>query len=207
MPTYIGGLGVLSGDYVKEAGDREFPIVGIGLFYSESHELNENSPEKNNGTIKGAYPRENGLSLAVDDKQNRILISLPIHDRVVWAQVWKWVEGNSSVYLLDTNIPENEQNDRQITARLYIPDKEMRLKQEMVLGIGGSRLLQALKIHPSVYHLNEGHSAFWHWSSLDTKWKGEMLILPKLVLSPPSISLLPITLSFPPAMNYLARTS
>lgn len=159
VPTYIGGLGVLSGDYIKEAADREFPIVGVGLFYSESHQLNENSPEENNG-VKGVDPRENGLSLAVDDKQNRILVSLPIHDRVVRAQAWKWTKGNTKVYLLDTNISENEQNDRQITARLYIPDKEMRVKQEMVLGIGGSRLLQALRIHPSVYHLNEGHSAF-----------------------------------------------
>ena len=159
MPTYIGGLGVLSGDYVKEAADRKFPIVGIGLFYSESHELNENSPEKNNGT-KGTESRENGLSLVVDDKNNRVTISLPIHDRVVRAKAWKWTEGSTIVYLLDTNISENDQTDRQITARLYIPDKEMRIKQEMVLGIGGSRLLQALHIHPSVYHLNEGHSAF-----------------------------------------------
>ena len=132
MPTYIGGLGVLSGDYVKEAADRKFPIVGIGLFYSESHELNENSPEKNNGT-KGTESRENGLSLVVDDKNNRVTISLPIHDRVVRAKAWKWTEGSTIVYLLDTNISENDQTDRQITARLYIPDKEMRIKQEMVL--------------------------------------------------------------------------
>ena len=159
MPTYIGGLGVLSGDYIKEAGDRNFPIVGVGLFYSESHEPNENSPDGNNGT-KWADSRENNLSLAVDEKNNRILISLPIHDRIVRAQAWKWTKGNTTVYLLDTNISENEQNDRKITSRLYIPDKETRVKQEMVLGIGGSRLLQILKIHPSVYHLNEGHSAF-----------------------------------------------
>ena len=159
MPTYIGGLGVLSGDYVKEAGDREFPIIGVGLFYGESHELNENSPEGNN-EIKSQDPQKNGLSPVADEKNNRILISLPIHDRIVRAQAWKWTKGNTTVYLLDTNISENEQNDRKITSRLYIPDKEMRVKQEMVLGIGGSRLLQALKAHPSVYHLNEGHSAF-----------------------------------------------
>lgn len=160
MPTYMGGLGVLSGDYIKEAADRGFPIIGVGLFYSESQQLGENSSGKNNGATKETNPRENGLSLVVDDKQNRILISLPIHDRIVRAQAWKWTKDNATVYLLDTNISENEQNDRQITARLYIPDKEMRIKQEMVLGIGGARLLQALGIHPSVYHLNEGHSAF-----------------------------------------------
>ena len=159
LPTYIGGLGVLSGDYIKESADRGFPIISIGLFYSESHELNENSPEGNNGT-KWTDLRKDSLSLVVDEKNNKILISLPIHDRVVRAQAWKWTKGNAAVYLLDTNISENEQNDRQITARLYIPDKETRVKQEMVLGIGGSRLLQVLKIHPSVYHLNEGHSAF-----------------------------------------------
>ncbi|MBM2818234.1 MAG: alpha-glucan phosphorylase [Parcubacteria group bacterium] len=158
MPTYIGGLGILSGDYIKETGDRNFPIVGIGLFYSESHRLNENSPEGNG--IKGIDLRENGLSLVVDGKQNRVLVSLPIQDRVVHAQAWKWTKGNAIVYLLDTDISENDHNDRQITSKLYIPDKETRVKQEMVLGIGGSRLLQALRIHPSVYHLNEGHSAF-----------------------------------------------
>lgn len=159
IPTYIGGLGVLSGDYVKESADRGFPIIGIGLFYSESHHLNDNSPEENNG-LKKINSKENGLSLITDEKQNKILISLPIQDRIVRAQAWKWIKGKVIVYLLDTNIPENEQGDRQITSRLYIPDKETRVKQEMVLGIGGSRLLQALKIHPSVYHLNEGHSAF-----------------------------------------------
>lgn len=159
MPTYIGGLGVLSGDYVKESADRGFPIIGIGLFYSESHQLNDNSPEENNG-LKKSDSGESALSLVVDEKQNRVLIYLPIQDRIVRAQAWKWIKGNVTVYLLDTNISENEQGDRKITSRLYIPDKEMRVKQEMVLGIGGSRLLQVLKIHPSVYHLNEGHSAF-----------------------------------------------
>lgn len=159
MPTYIGGLGVLSGDYIKETADREFPIIGVGLFYNESYQLNENSPEKINGTRR-TEPRESDLTLVADEKQNRILISLPIHDRIVRAQAWKWNKGNTTVYLLDANISENERNDRQITARLYIPDRETRVKQEMVLGIGGARLLQALRIHPSVYHLNEGHSAF-----------------------------------------------
>lgn len=159
LSTYIGGLGVLSGDYIKEAADRKFPIIGIGLFYSESHQLNDNSPEESNG-VKSIDPQKDGLNLVVDEKQNRILVSLPIQDRIVRAQAWKWTKGNATVYLLDTNISENEQNDRQITSRLYISDKETRVKQEMVLGIGGSRLLQALKIHPSVYHLNEGHSAF-----------------------------------------------
>lgn len=159
MPTYIGGLGVLAGDYIKEAGDKEFPIVGVGLFYAESHELNCNSPEATDG-INCSIPNDNNLSLVVDGEQNRVIVSLPIHDRVVRAQVWMWTKENAVVYLLDTNIPENEQNDRQITSRLYIPDREMRLKQEMVLGIGGARLLRALGIRPSVYHLNEGHSAF-----------------------------------------------
>lgn len=159
MPTYIGGLGVLAGDYIKEAGDRNFPIVGVGLFYAESHEPNCNSPEVTDG-INCAIPKSSDLNLVVDGKQNRVIISLPIHDRTVRAQAWKWAKGNATVYLLDTNISENEQDDRQITSRLYIPDREMRLKQEMVLGIGGARLLRALGIRPSVYHLNEGHSAF-----------------------------------------------
>ena len=117
LPTYIGGLGVLSGDYIKETADREFPIIGIGLFYSESHELNENSPEGNNGT-KWTDSRKDSLSLVVDEKNNKILISLPIHDRIVRAQAWKWAKGNTTVYLLDTNISENEHNHHHITSTL-----------------------------------------------------------------------------------------
>lgn len=159
MPTYLGGLGVLSGDYIKEAADRKFPIIGIGLFYSESHLKNQQQFNESNES-KESYLRKNGLSLTLDGKGKRILVSLFIQDRIVRAQAWKWNRGGAAVYLLDTNISENEQNDRQITSRLYIPDKETRLKQEMLLGIGGSRLIRALGIHPCVYHLNEGHSAF-----------------------------------------------
>ena len=103
MPTYIGGRGGLAGDYIKEAGDRNFPIVGVGLFYAESHELNCNSPEATDG-INCSIPKGNDLSIALDGKQNRVLISLPIHDRIVRAQAWKWTKENAVLYLLDTNI-------------------------------------------------------------------------------------------------------
>lgn len=159
IPTYLGGLGVLSGDYIKEATDRKFPMIGIGLFYGENYSDNRKLSGEPSES-KETYLQNNNLSLALDDKGNRILVSLFIQDRIVRAQAWKWAKGNATVYLLDTNISENEQNDRQITARLYISDKETRVKQEMVLGIGGLRLIRALQIHPCVYHLNEGHSAF-----------------------------------------------
>lgn len=159
MPTYAGGLGVLSGDYIKEAADKNFPIVGVGLFYSENYKSSPDSGEQFN-LIEKTDPERLGLKLAIDKNQKRILVSLSIQDRIVYAQAWKWEKSQVEVYLLDTNINENEQNDRQITSRLYISDKETRLKQEMVLGIGGYRLLKALEMHPFVYHLNEGHSAF-----------------------------------------------
>lgn len=158
MPDYIGGLGVLSGDYTKEVSDRNFPLIGIGLFYRENHSLNENSPEMDNETNE-ANLQKDGLELVTDNNQKRITVSLLIQDRIVRAQAWRWKKGNTTVYLLDTDIQENKQDDRGITARLYISDKETRLKQEIILGIGGYRLLKALGITPSVYHLNEGHSA------------------------------------------------
>lgn len=92
-----------------------------------------------------------------------IIISIPIDHRNVNVKAWQWSEGNAKVYLLDTDIEENDLQDRVITKKLYDMDRDIRLKQEIVLGIGGFRLLAALGYHASVYHLNEGHSAFfWH---------------------------------------------
>lgn len=155
LPTYAGGLGVLAGDYVREAGVRKFPLIAVGLYYRNAQ--NSLIPS---GSSSEDFLKEAGLRLVTNGHNERMLISLPIHDRVIHAQAWVWSENGAKVYLLDTNIRENQPHDQVITDRLYTDDHEMRLKQEMLLGIGGFRLLERLGHHCSVYHLNEGHSAF-----------------------------------------------
>lgn len=154
--SYAGGLGILAGDLLKEAGIQDFPFVAVGLYYQEGY-IQGNEEYWNRSRIS---PEESGLSLILDNNKQPLLVSVPIQDKDVFARVWQWKEGNASLYLLDTNISENDFDNRQITDKLYATDKEFRIKQEMVLGIGGFRLLQKLGINPSVYHINEGHPAF-----------------------------------------------
>lgn len=153
--SYAGGLGILAGDLLKEAGKQDFPLVAIGLYYQEGY-IQGNEEYWNRSRIS---PEEAGLSLVLDENNQSILVSVPIQDRDVFARVWRWKEGNVSLYLLDTNVGENDLLDRQITNKLYVANKEVRIKQEMILGIGGFRLLEKLGINPSVYHINEGHPA------------------------------------------------
>lgn len=155
LSTYAGGLGVLAGDLIKEANKEKFSLVGVGLFYQKAQAENIFAPPE--GRIN---PEKLGLSLVIDEKNQPILISIPIQDRKVFVKAWQWKEGEISVYLLDTNVSKNTHSDRLITNELYVPDKETRIKQEMALGIGGFRLLQKLGIHPKIYHLNEEHSIF-----------------------------------------------
>jgi len=150
IPTYSGGLGILAGDVVREAADQKFPFVAIGLYYHEGY-VRDLSVR--------TTPESVGLTPVVNKKGERLSISVPIQDHDVVVQAWEFRQGENSVYMLDTDVEENTVDDRRITDYLYTGDKEVRLKQEIILGIGGLRLLEALNIHPSVYHLNEGHSA------------------------------------------------
>jgi glycogen phosphorylase len=168
FPTYAGGLGVLAGDYIREIKAQGLPIFAVGLLYRYAqNSLVPASAEHEGHTadikcltlVSKKHSTGGDLMISGDDK-DRLLISVPIHDQIIYAQAWLWDDGEARVYLLDTNISENSPHDRGITERLYVDDREMRLKQEMVLGIGGFRLLAALGHHCSVYHLNEGHSAF-----------------------------------------------
>jgi starch phosphorylase len=140
LPIYAGGLGILAGDYLREAADQNFPIVGVGLFYDFHNPVR--------------------LDPAQDSQGHPLMVEVPIQDKQVKVQVFVYMVGPNPVYLLNTNVSENNPADRQITGKLYVADKEIRLKQELVLGLGGFRVLEALKIYPSLYHLNEGHSAF-----------------------------------------------
>ena len=156
ISTYAGGLGILAGDVVREAADQKLPFVAIGLYYHEGHVCDSEEVMK---VRVRTTPESVGFTPVVNKKGERLIISVPIQDHDVVAQAWEFRQGKNSVYMLDTDLEENTEADRKITDRLYIGDKEVRLKQEIILGIGGLRLIEALNIHPSVYHLNEGHSA------------------------------------------------
>ncbi len=159
VPTYAGGLGVLAGDVIREAGDRHMPMVAIGLYYHQGYLC---ATKKVKGKLVeicvDTTPESVGLE-PVMLGDTRLIIKVPIQDHDVDVQVWKWNKSGVDVYLLDSNVSTNSQADRVITQRLYVSDSERRFKQEIIMGIGGLRVLEALKIHPSLYHLNEGHSA------------------------------------------------
>lgn len=157
IPTYAGGLGILAGDYVRELGDQKIPAVAVGIFYQNKYG-NLDAPHKQSNSVL-LSPEEQGLKAVLDENQKPLLIKVPIEDHDVFVKAWLWQQNSIPVYLLDTDVEENSHVDRQIVYQLYDSDKETRLKQEMVLGIGGFRLLENLKIEPSIYHMNEGHSA------------------------------------------------
>ncbi len=161
LPNYSGGLGILSGDHLKSASDLGIPLVGVGLLYQEGYFRQYLNAD---GWQQERYPQNDFYTLPIqlerDANGKIVVITVDLPGRPLSAQVWRVKVGRISLFLLDTNIPANSSADQDITDQLYGGDREMRIKQEILLGIGGYRALQALGIHPSVYHLNEGHSAF-----------------------------------------------
>src|SRR5260221_13455669 len=160
IPTYAGGLGILAGDIIREAAEQKIPLVTVGLYYHEGYLYHDLYRE---GIMMKVFGRKNPASVnlipVVDEKNNRLIITVPIHDQFVAVQAWSLQIDTVSVYLLDTDIPQNEEENRRITDQLYASSKEVRFKQEMVLGLAGLRILEALHVSPVGYHLNEGHSA------------------------------------------------
>ncbi|RRD71060.1 MULTISPECIES: alpha-glucan family phosphorylase [unclassified Desulfovibrio] len=161
IPIYSGGLGILSGDHLKSASDMAVPLVGVGLLYKNGYfkqEIDEN------GRQIAQYPINDFAHLPVkmmyDEEKQPVFIQLELPGRLLFARVWKLQVGRVCLYLMDTDTRRNTDEDRKITNRLYEANREIRLLQEMVLGMGGMRLLRTLKITPSVFHMNEGHSAF-----------------------------------------------
>ncbi len=161
LGIYSGGLGILSGDHCKSASDLGLPFIGIGLMYRRGYFRQSIDLD---GLQQHFYPDYDLSRLPLepvagaDGLELRTAIDFP--GREVQARVWRAQVGRSPVLLLDTDVPENRPEDRPITAMLYVRGREMRLCQEIVLGIGGARVLDALGIEPSVWHMNEGHSAF-----------------------------------------------
>ncbi|WP_319466438.1 alpha-glucan family phosphorylase [uncultured Pseudodesulfovibrio sp.] len=161
IPIYSGGLGLLSGDHIKSASDLNLPFIGISLLYKQGYfhqKINGNGDQvveyrENDFATMPITPLHNG-------ETEKILVAVDLPGRTVFAQIWEVHVGRAKLYLLDTDIVENSRSDRDITSRLYDPSSKGRIEQEIILGVGGVRLLQAQKIVPSIYHLNEGHSAF-----------------------------------------------
>jgi len=161
LPLYSGGLGILAGDHLKSASDLRLPLVAIGLLYRYGYFVQrlrtDGWQEEHYGET---FPADLPIHLVRDADGEPLQIEVLIRERNVLAQVWRAEVGHVQLYLLDTNIPENVETDRWVTGHLYGGDRETRIVQEMLLGIGGVRLLRRLGITPHVYHLNEGHSAF-----------------------------------------------
>lgn len=161
LPVYSGGLGILSGDHMKTSSDMGLPLVGVGLLYRQGYFRQYLNPD---GFQQESYPENDWYNMPVhrclDAKGEPVRIAVDMAGRLISAQIWEVKVGRSSLYLLDTNIDENSPDDRPITATLYGGDSEMRIRQEILLGIGGIRALRALGINPAVTHMNEGHSAF-----------------------------------------------
>jgi starch phosphorylase len=161
MQIYSGGLGVLAGDHCKSASDAALPFIGVGLLYRRGYFRQQIDAD---GHQEHAHPDLDPSQLAT--RRARALdgspldVSVEIADRTVHAAVWVAQVGRVPILLLDTDVPDNDPADRPITHILYVRGREMRLCQELILGIGGVRALRALGIEPAVWHLNEGHSAF-----------------------------------------------
>jgi starch phosphorylase len=161
MPVYSGGLGVLAGDHLKSASDLGLPLVGVGLLYQEGYfaqYFNADGWQQERYPVNDFYNMP--LELERDDQGSEIRVAVEYPGRTVYARVWRVQVGTVPLYLLDTNIEPNNQYDQDICDRLYGGDIDMRIHQEIMLGIGGVRMLEALGLQPTAYHMNEGHSAF-----------------------------------------------
>jgi len=161
LPFYAGGLGFLAGDILKEASDLGVPLVAMGFMYpggylrqkisSDGWQLSESEP----------VDRENApISRVLDDRGNRLVVKIPIIEPSIFVEVWKVQVGRVPLYLIDTDIDQNDHWNRGISSRLYVGNPELRIRQEIVLGIGGTEVMNTLGIKHSILHLNEGHPAF-----------------------------------------------
>lgn len=161
LPIYSGGLGMLAGDHIKSTSDLGLPLIGVGLFYQKGYVKQVLNKD---GWQGEEYPENDWAHMSVEavrnDKGNNLTVDIPLGREVVKAMIWRVPVGRTSLYLLDTNLPENPPAHRTITEQLYGGDRENRIKQEIVLGVGGVKALKAMGMNPTVYHINEGHSAF-----------------------------------------------
>ncbi len=177
MPIYSGGLGILSGDHLKSASDLDVPLIGVGLLYQQGYFRQYLNPD---GWQQERYSTNDFYMLPVRTVQDAsgadLKVTVQVPSGPVVIQVWKLHVGRISLYLLDTNIPENAYSQgRDITDTLYGGDVDTRIRQEIVLGIGGLRALEAMGIKPTVFHMNEGHSAFLSLERIRNLMHGDRL--------------------------------
>ena len=160
LPIYSGGLGILAGDHLKSASDMGIPLTGVSLLYQQGYFRQYLNID---GWQQEEYPDNDFFNMPMEEvlqDGKEMLVSVEYPGHIVYGKVWKVQVGRIPLYLLDTNIGNNLPEDRRITYQLYGGDTEMRLKQELMLGIGGLRMLQRLGRMPVVCHINEGHAAF-----------------------------------------------
>ncbi|HEX8995368.1 MAG TPA: alpha-glucan family phosphorylase [Ktedonobacterales bacterium] len=161
LPIYSGGLGILSGDHCKEASDLGLPFVGVGFLYPQGYFRQRVNRDGQQEALYEKLEFSQAPARPARDPQGReALISVDLPGRTVYAKVWHVQVGRIPLYLMDTDVPQNSPTDRSLSARLYGGDHEMRISQEIVLGIGGVRALRALGVDAKVWHMNEGHAAF-----------------------------------------------
>ncbi len=161
FPIYSGGLGILAGDHCKAASDIGLPFVAIGLLYQMGY-FTQTIDGQGHQQVEytRTHPHDLPAVPTLTESGQHLTLDLEFPDRTLKVRVWTVRAGHITLYLLDTNLPDNPEQDRAITHQLYGGDSEMRLQQELVLGIGGVRALRALGLRPSVWHINEGHAAF-----------------------------------------------
>lgn len=161
LPIYSGGLGVLSGDHLKEASDMGLPMVGVGILYSEGYFSQKVSEDGWQEAINNPIDFDNlPINLVKDSAGREVRIQVSFPGGVVLARIWELRVGRIPLYLMDTNFSDNDPFVRQLTTRLYWSDIDLRIMQEVLLGVGGVRALRALGIDPAAWHMNEGHAAF-----------------------------------------------
>ena len=161
LPIYSGGLGILAGDHLKSSSDLGIPLVGVGLMYQRGYfqqYLNSDGWQMERYPVNDWYNMP--VTLQRDADGEPITIKVDVAGEELSTHIWKVIVGRISLYLLDANIAQNPQHLRQVTAQLYGGDRDNRIRQEILLGVGGVRALEAVNINPTVYHMNEGHSAF-----------------------------------------------
>jgi starch phosphorylase len=176
LPIYSGGLGILAGDHLKSASELALPLVGVGLLYRNGYFQQYLTAD---GWQQEAYPELDFYNLAIEPMKytdgSPVHVKVDFPDNAVFCKVWRAQVGRVPLYLLDTNLQENSPADREITSKLYGGGTETRIKQEIVLGIGGCRALAAINIAPTVYHMNEGHSAFLALERIRIQLEGKSL--------------------------------
>jgi len=162
LPFYAGGLGFLAGDFIKECSDQNLPVLGVGFMYPEGYLLQKIREDGWQENVNEPFDREAAAISRVltDGGDRQLVVKVPLIDPPIHVAVWKIAVGTNTIFLMDTDIPQNDPWNRAISARLYSGDLEQRLRQEIVLGIGGAEVLEKLGLQYRLIHLNEGHAAF-----------------------------------------------